>query len=123
MRHASINSVFPIIYNTNNKDISDIANWAPCILRKVRKEQFEILDWNEQDKLDKDLDWDGDDGLSASWNMYYKNSTIKFVNSVQLELEETTNNMKIHDVSPKHGSFCKTAAENVQKKADLVRAV
>jgi hypothetical protein len=123
MRRASINSVFTIIYNTNNKDILDIANWVPCILRKVCKEQFEILDRNEEDKLDEDLDWDGDDGLLASWNMYYKNSTIEFVNSIQLELEETTNNMETHDVSPKRGSLCKTAAENVQKKADSVRAV
>ncbi len=48
--------------------------------------------------------------LSASWNMYFKNSTIEFVNSVQLELEETINNMETHDVSPKRGSLRKTAA-------------
>jgi hypothetical protein len=69
LRQALINSVFPIIYNTNNKDILDIANWAPCILRKVHKEQYEILDQNEQDKLDKDLDWEGDDCLSALWDV------------------------------------------------------
>ena len=75
MKSASINSVFPIIYNINNKDILDIANWAPCILRKVHKQQFEILDRNEQDKVDEDLDWDGNDGLLSSWEMYYKNAT------------------------------------------------
>jgi len=51
--HARVNSVFPIIYCTNNKDINDIANWAPCILRKVRKEQYEVLDQHEQDRLKK----------------------------------------------------------------------
>jgi hypothetical protein len=45
--HARVNSVFPIIYCTNNKDINDIANWASCILRKVRKEQYEVLDQHE----------------------------------------------------------------------------
>ncbi len=67
--HAHVNSVFPIIYCTNNKNIMNDANWAPCILRKVRKEQYEVLDRQKQDKIDKDLDWGGDDGHSASWSM------------------------------------------------------
>ena len=72
---ARINTVFPIIiycYCTTNKDINDIVNWAPCILRKVRNEQYEVLDQHEHDQLEEDLDWGGDDGLSASWSMYYK---------------------------------------------------
>ena len=56
MLHARVNSVFPIIYCTNNKDIFDDSNWAPCILRKVRQEQYEVLDQHEMDKVDKDLD-------------------------------------------------------------------
>ncbi len=67
MLHARVNAVFPIIYCTNNKDIFDDSNWAPCILRKVRKDQYEVLDWHETDKVDKDLDWGGDNGLLASW--------------------------------------------------------
>jgi hypothetical protein len=39
MLHARVNSVFLIIYCTNNKDIFEDSNWAPCILRKVYKEQ------------------------------------------------------------------------------------
>ena len=55
---ARINTVFPIIYCTNNKDINDIKNWAPCILRKVRSEQYEMLNQNEHDKLEEeDLNW------------------------------------------------------------------
>jgi hypothetical protein len=54
----------------NNKDISDAANWAPCILRKVRKDVFEILDTNEADKVGEDLDWNGEDGLANDWGMY-----------------------------------------------------
>jgi hypothetical protein len=80
MSHERVNSVFPIIYCTNNKNITDDANWAPCILRKVRKEQYEVLDRQEQDKIDKDLDWGGDDGLLASWSMYYKYPTNTYVN-------------------------------------------
>ena len=61
MLHARVNSVFPIIYCTNNKDIFDDSNWAPCILRKVCKEQYKVLDWHEMDKVDEDLDRGGDD--------------------------------------------------------------
>jgi hypothetical protein len=42
MSRARINSVFPIIYCTNNKNITNDSNWAPCILRKVRKEEYEV---------------------------------------------------------------------------------
>ena len=121
MRCAPINSVFPIIYNTNNKDITDINNWAPCILRKIRKQQFEILDHNEQDKVDEDLDWDGDDVLSESWDIYYKNPTSIFKESVQADLQESFNNTEEQDVSPNCGSLRKMAAMNVQKKAHLIR--
>ncbi len=68
MSSAKHNSVFPIIYCINNKDISDDSNWAPCILRKIRKEQYEVLDmYDDTLKAQEDLDWGGDDGLSSLW--------------------------------------------------------
>ncbi len=102
MLHAKVNSVFPIIYCTNNKNIFDDSNWAPCILRNVRKEQYEVLDWHETDKVDEDLDWGGDDGLSSLWSMYYKYPTMEFVNLVRIELEGTMNDIETHNVSPRH---------------------
>ncbi len=69
MLHSRVNSVFPIIYCVNSKDLSNDSNWAPCILRKIQKEQYEVLDIHERDKADKDLDWGGDEGLSALWTM------------------------------------------------------
>ena len=79
---ARVNTVFPIIYCTNNKDINDIKNWAPCILRKLRSEQYEVLDLHEHDKLEEEnLDWGGDDGLSASWSMYYKYPNKEFLDA------------------------------------------
>jgi len=46
MLSANLIFAFQIIYCycINNKDISDDSNWAPCILRKIRKEQYEVLD-------------------------------------------------------------------------------
>jgi hypothetical protein len=122
MLHARVNSVFPIIYCTNNKDIFDDLNWAPCILRKVHKDQYKVLDQHEMDKVDKDLDWGGDDGLSASWSMYYKYPTMEFVNLARLELEGTTNDIETQDVSPKGHLLFKFATANVQKKANSIMA-
>jgi hypothetical protein len=60
MSSATLNSVFPIMYCFNNKDISDDSNWAPCILRKIRKEQYEVLDmYDDTLKAQIDLDWGG----------------------------------------------------------------
>jgi hypothetical protein len=122
MLHARVSSVFPIIYCTNNKDIFDDSNWAPCILRKVRKEGYEVLDWHEMDKVDKDLDWGGADDLLALWSMYYKYSTMKFVNLFHIELQGTMNDIETHDVSPKHHPLCTNATMNVQKKANSITA-
>jgi len=71
--------MFPIIYNTDNKDITDDNNWAPCILIKVRKNQYEVLDVNGDLKVDEDIEWEGDDGLLSTWSMYYKYPSTTFV--------------------------------------------
>jgi hypothetical protein len=122
MSHACVNSIFPIIYCTNNKNIMDDANWAPCILWKVRKEQYEVLDMQEQSKIDEDLDWGGDDGLSASLSMYYKYSTNTYVNLFRIELENYMNDNIAHNISPRHFNLHKQATANVQRKAHKVAA-
>ncbi len=122
MSHAHVNSVFPIIYCTNNKNITDDANWAPCILRKVCKEQYKVLDRQEQDKIDKVLDWGGDNGLLASWSIYYKYPTNTYVNLFCIEPENAMNDKIAHNVSPRCLNLCKQATANVQKKARKVAA-
>jgi hypothetical protein len=117
-----VNSVFPIIYCTNNRDIFDDSNWAPCILRKVRKIQYKVLDRHEMDKVDEDLDWGGDDGLLSLWSMYYKYPTMEFVNLVCIELEGTMNDIETHNVSPRRHLLHKNATVNVQKKTNSIMA-
>jgi len=120
--NARINSVFPIIYCTNNKDINDMANWASCILRKVRKDQYEVLDEHERHKLEDDIDWGGDEGLHASWLVYYKYPNSEFIEAKFQALQDIVNDAEIHDVSPNRQSLRKKAAENVLKRADKVKA-
>ena len=118
--NARVNKVFPIIYCTNNKDITDDSNWAPCILRKVRKEQYEILDTNEDIKVGEDLDWNGDDGLTNDWGMYYKYPSDTFIDSFRDLVQISYENNIANDISPRRLSLRKNATANVQKKADSV---
>jgi len=119
---ARVGTVLPIIYCTNNKDITDDANWAPCILRKIRKEQFEILDTNEVDKIWADLDWNGDDGLANDWGMYYKYPVQGFIDSFRELVEIAQDNKIAYDVSPRRQSLRTNATTNVRKKADTITA-
>jgi hypothetical protein len=74
-----IGESFPIIRCINNKDISDPDNWKACILKKIRNDQFEVLDIHEQDKEDEDIDLEGDDGLRNIWTLYLKYPDDKFI--------------------------------------------
>jgi hypothetical protein len=121
MSSAKLNSVFPIIYCFNNKDISDDSNWAPCILRKIRKEQYEVLDmYDDTLKVQIDLDWGGDDGLSSLWGMYYKYPSETFVKSVRIENEIANDDEEAHNVSPRRHTLRTQANANMQKKANSI---
>jgi hypothetical protein len=120
---AKLNSVFPIIYCINNKDILDDTNWAQCILRKVRKDQYEVLDmYDDTLKAQEDLDWGGDGGLSSSWGMYYKYPSETFVNAVCRENEIANAEEEFQNVSPRHIGLCTKANANMQKKATSITA-
>ena len=119
---ARIRSVFPIVRCINNKDINDAANWEPCILVKVRKETWEVLNVHQTDKVEDDLDLEGDDGLNNTWGLYYKNVSHgdEYVTSFVSNTEMRQFDTEKHDVSPKRKSLREKATENVQKKAESV---
>jgi len=112
--------MFPIIYNTNNKGITDKNNWAPCILIKGRKNQYEVLDVNGDLKVDEDIEWEGDDGLSSTWSMYYKHPSTMFVDSFRARLEMVTEETEAHAVSPRRHDLRNRAAENMAKTAGSI---
>jgi hypothetical protein len=63
LKSARIRSVFPIIWCIINKDITSPENWESCILKKVQKETWEVLNVHQKDKVEDDLDSEGDDSL------------------------------------------------------------
>ncbi len=77
---------------------------------------------HQNEKVEDDLDLDGDDGLKNTWGLYYKNVgdgdeyVISFITNTKRDLF----NADIHEVSPKRSTLCATATANVQKKADAV---
>ena len=113
--------MFLIIYNINNKDITDDDNWAPCILIKVRKDQYDVLDVNGDLKVDKDIEWEGDDGLSSTWTMYHKYPSTTFIDSFCTRPEIAAEETEAHAVSPRCNNLRNRAAENMAKTAELIR--
>jgi hypothetical protein len=122
LKSARIRSVFPIVRCINNKDINDVANWEPCILVKVRTETWEVLNVHQTDKVEDDLDLEGDDGLNNTWGLYYKNVSHgdEYVTSFVSNTEMRQFDTEKQDVSPNRKSLREKATENVQKKAESV---
>jgi hypothetical protein len=122
LKKAQIGSVFQIVCCINNKDITSPENWESCILRKVQKETWEVLNVHQNAKVEDDLDLEGDDGLKNTWGLYYKNvgNGNEYVTSFVTNTKRDLFKAEHHDVSPKRGSLCAKATANVQKKADAV---
>jgi len=112
---------FPIIRCFNNKDITDDANWAPSILVKVRNDLFEVMDVNNDIKVDNDMDWDGDDGLFNTWSTYYKYPSKQFVDAYRTTLQVAYEEVQAHDVSPRRNDLRNRAAQNLAKKAEYTK--
>ena len=127
LKSARIGSVFPIIRCINNKDITNTENWASCILKRVRKETWEVLNVHQNEKVEDDLDLIGDDGLKNTWGLYYKGIYYKndgdadeYVTLFVSKTERDQFDNDKQDLSPKHKSLHEKATENVRNKAASV---
>ena len=118
--NAQIGSSFAIIRCINTKDICDNGNWKCCILRKILKETWEVLDMNERDKVDEDLELKGDEGLNNNWGLYFKTPTEDYVRSFVMSCEDVQQDAEKHNVSPRRASLRDKATANLQKKAKSV---
>ena len=121
IKKAWVHVRFPIAYCINNKDVTDEANFILCILHKVRKEQYELFNSNDDYKIDDDLDLGGDEGLSNLWTTYVKYPSKTFVDTFWERLENNIADTNALDESPKRADLCNKAAANMTKKALAVR--
>ncbi len=76
---SQVNSVFPIIYCPKPDNFDDELNWAPCILKKIEQDQYEVFDKRETFKVSKGLDWDGNEGLRNLWSTFFEYPTKIFL--------------------------------------------
>ena len=77
---------------------------------------------NDDVKVDDDMDWDGDDGLSNTWTTYYKYPSKQFVDAYCMTIEVAYEEILAHDVSPRRNDLRNKAAENLVKKAKKTKA-
>jgi hypothetical protein len=119
--HAKLKTLSPIIQCINNKDITNPENWQPCILMKVSKDSYEVLNIHETDKVGDDLDWGGDDGLNNNWTLYYKYPEQNLLASIAADAEHTQLCEEVQDTTPRRYSICSRASENLKNKADPVK--
>ncbi len=86
-----MNSVFPIIYCTNQNNIDDELNWALCILKKIQQDQYKIFDQHETFNVSKGLFWDGGEGLCNLWSTFFKYPTKKFLKAFCSQIANGSN--------------------------------
>jgi hypothetical protein len=89
-----VNSVFPIIYCTNQNNIDDKLNWAPCILKKIQQDQYKIFDQHETFNISKVLFWDGNESLCNLWSTFLKYPTKKFLKTFCSQIADGSNDLK-----------------------------
>jgi hypothetical protein len=95
-------------------------NWESCNLKKVQKQTWEVLNVHQNEKVEDDLELEGDDGLKNTWGLYYKNSGDECVTSVGTATKREQFSIEKEDVSSKRASLCAKATSNVQKKAEAI---
>ncbi len=81
---------------------------------------WEVLDVHQNEKVEDDLELEGDDGLKNTWGLYYKNAGGEYVTSFVTPAEMVQLDIEKQNVSPKHASLCAKATSNIQKKAEAV---
>ena len=88
---ARVNTLFPIVYCTDHHNQFDNNHyWHPCILKKVGRELYEVLDANEDLKLVKEeLEFTGEEGLRYLWGLVYKHPSLAFVTTFRNQVLKT----------------------------------
>ena len=69
---------FPIVYCTDTSDIISPSNFTPMILKKIKRDKFQLYLPDFSDQLVDVFDWDGDNGLDNTWGYYHKYPDAKF---------------------------------------------
>ncbi len=86
-----MNSVFPIIYCTNQNNNDDKLNWAPCIPKKIKQDQYNFFDQHETFNVGEVFFWDGDEGLCNLWSTFFKYPTKNYLKTFCSQIANGSN--------------------------------
>ena len=114
----------PIAFCMNEKNITKIQSFVPAILVRVGKNCWDLMDEND-DQMDDQLQWDGDNGIANMVGMYIKHPDKEFCDYFQsyfqsLTMSTPTKSNKSNDtdtVTPRRSALRKRAGEKLQKAA------
>ncbi len=89
----------------------------------VQKELWEVLNVHQNEKVEDDLDLDGDDGFKNTWGLYYKNvgNGNEYVTSFITNTKRDLFNVEHHQVSPKRSSFRQRLLQTLRRRLMLLR--
>ncbi|KAL3783884.1 hypothetical protein HJC23_007989 [Cyclotella cryptica] len=72
MLKAQIGDEFACVTNLDQKSMMDKSQWRRCVVRKVKKDLWEVLDESAMELLKEVLDIVGEDeGVSKEWGLWY----------------------------------------------------
>ena len=97
----------PIAYCMNVKNITKIQSFVPAILVRVSKKQWELMDENDEN-VEEQLEWDGDNGIANMVGMYIKHPDKEFCDYYQSLLTAVHTATPAHeDDKEEHSDVCK----------------
>ena len=82
LQRMKLQDKVPIAYCMNASNISEMESFIPAILVCVGKKLWEVMDEND-DQMEEQLEWDGDNGVANMVGMYIKHPDQSFCDYFQ----------------------------------------
>ncbi|KAL3803498.1 hypothetical protein HJC23_014046 [Cyclotella cryptica] len=125
MLKAQIGEEFACVTNIDQKSMMDKSQWCRCVLRKVKKDLWEVLDESATELIKEVPDIVGEDeGVSKEWGFWYvfpseEDSDAALV-AVKKGADYEGNDLRLQ-VSPNRAMLRWESLEGQQKQAKIMK--
>jgi translation initiation factor IF-1 len=120
-----LNSLLPCVYCADDRDFNDRTKWRRAILRRVRKEMWEVFDEYQQDVIEE-ITMSGDNGLLEGWGLYYKfpnnQDLIAAAEAAELEAAIEAEDESSNMFSPRRKEIRDLAFHHLKKQATRMQS-
>jgi hypothetical protein len=120
LQNMKLRQHVPVAYCINEKNIANVASFVPVFLVKIGKNLWEVMD-EHNEKMDKQIDWDGNDGLNNLRDLYIKHPDkmfCEYFKSINVEVGKKAKESV--EVSPRHAELRRKVSANLEKAANSV---